>query len=259
MRRHIIFTIVCIAYIAITSIIGTHLVGGDLYGYASSLSIALTFLQELGLAAMIVYYIRRYASWSQVGYGRTNWRRMLWNLPLLLPMLIYAGHFIGLFRAANPGANVLFAFIVVGAIDVLVGFSEDTLYRGILLRGEMKFRNVFLAMLISAVVFSLFHLTNLAFSPAHAVMSQMYSALITGLCFAPLALLVGNLMPLVLWHFLWDFSVEGLLVVPGITRSASTFEVIKASMPIIQMVLIPVYWGAVYVMWRRGSFRQEGS
>ena len=90
MKKHILFTLICAVYILITSIIGTFLIGGgDLYGYASPLSIGLTFLQELGLVLMIVYYVRRYTSWSKVGYGKTNWLRILWILPFLVLALIF--------------------------------------------------------------------------------------------------------------------------------------------------------------------------
>ena len=258
MKKHILFTLICAAYILITSIIGTSLLGGeDLYGYESSLSIGLTFLQELGLVLMIVYYVRRYSSWSKVGYGKINWRRTLWILPVLVPALIYTVSFLGQIRAANPGGAVLVAVVMVGLIDFMVGFAEETLFRGILLRGEMEFRNIFQVMLVSSVAFGLFHLTNLAFSPVNMVLVQVATTFLVGLFYAPLALLVRSLWPLVIFHFLWDFVQEAPNVIPNFEKPASTVILI-AMMPIIEYAMIIVGWTVVFIMWRRGRLQTGG-
>lgn len=259
MKKHILFTLICAVYILITSIIGTFLIGGgDLYGYASPLSIGLTFLQELGLVLMIVYYVRRYTSWSKVGYGKTNWLRILWILPFLVLALIFTVSFLGQVRASNPSGSVIIALVIVALIDLQVGFAEETLFRGILLRGEMELRNVFVAMLVSSVAFGLFHLTNLPFSPVNIVLTQVLTALVVGLFYAPLALLVGNLWPLVIFHFLWDFVQEAPNLIPNFEKSVSTATVI-AMMPLIEAAMVVVGWTAVLVMWKRGAFRREQS
>ena len=258
MKKHILFTLICAAYILITSLIGTALIeGGDLYGYASPLSIGLTFLQELGLVLMIVYYVRRYSSWSKVGYGKTNWRRTLWILPVLVPALIYTVAFLVQVRAANPSGAVLVAVVAVGLIDFMVGFAEETLFRGILLRGEMEFRNIFAAMLISSVAFGLFHLTNLAFSPVNVVLVQVATTFLVGLFYAPLALLVRSLWPLVIFHFLWDFIQEAPNVIPNFEKPVSATMLI-VMMPFIEYAMIVVGWAAVFVMWRRGRLQTGG-
>jgi len=257
MKKHILFTLIGIAYIAVTSAIASRMVGGNPYEYASPLAIGLTFLQELGLVLMIVFYIQRYASWRKVGYGGTSLLRLLWIAPLLVPALIMAWNFILALGAAKPSGAVVAALVVVAAVDLMVGFAEDTLFRGILLRGEMEYRNVFLAMLVSAIGFSLFHLTNLLIAPPDMVFGQLGAALMVGLCLAPLALLVGDLKPLVIWHLIWDFVGEAPSVIPGLTMTNPIVGILKGGMPVIEMVMLVVGWVAVYVLWRKGHFRTE--
>jgi hypothetical protein len=172
-------------------------------------------------------------------------------------VLLYGGYFLVTLAPAVTSGSLAIAVVVVGLVDLLVGFSDETLFGGILLRGEMEYRNVFEAMLVSAVVFALFHLTNIFHAPVNEVMSQIFSALMFGLCMAPLVLLVGNLTPLVIWHFIWDFVQETPSLIPELNSTASPFEMLKPAMPFIKMVMIVVGWVAVFVLWRRERFSRN--
>ncbi|MFD3156834.1 CPBP family intramembrane glutamic endopeptidase [Haloimpatiens sp. FM7330] len=62
------------------------------------------------------------------------------------------------------------------------------------------------AIIISAVSFSLLHSVNIfGGNSVSSTIMQIIFTFIMGLCFAPLALKVKNLYPLIIFHWLWDF------------------------------------------------------
>lgn len=258
LRKHILFAVLFILVQGVTFAVTWFGFG---YRYGSAQEARLSVLSEAILALMVLVYIRRYASWREAGYGEFSWRRLLWIAPLLLPAVLYAVYFLGKIASAGPSAQQLLGLAAVGVMTLLVGFAEETTFRGILLRGELAAgRNVFVAMIVSAVGFSLLHSVNvLGGLPASEVASQMFSTLMVGLCFAPLALLVGNLIPLVIWHFLWDFITLAPTQVPGLTLTPGPFEILRVSITPLQYVMTVIGWAAVFMLWRRGRFAQRST
>lgn len=228
------------------------------FRYASAQEARFSVISETILTLMVLFYIRRYASWPAAGYGAFSWRRALWVAPILLPTLIYAAYLLSAIGAARPSGTAILGVAAVALMTLLVGFAEETTFRGILLRGEMAAgRNVFVAMLVSAIGFSLLHSVNVFAGMAPAEMlGQLRDTLLVGLCLAPLALLTGNLIPLVIWHFLWDFSGLVFTQVP-VARSDMLLESIHLSVIPLQYVMGGVGWAVIFVRWRRGDFRKE--
>lgn len=90
---------------------------------------------------------------------------------------------------------------------LFVGFNEEVLFRGIILRQLHPERHPYRAIVISAALFSSFHLLNLiAFIPLSAMVFQLGNTFLYGLFFALIALKLNNLWPLIFFHALWDFS-----------------------------------------------------
>jgi membrane protease YdiL (CAAX protease family) len=97
-----------------------------------------------------------------------------------------------------------------GAVIVMVGIGEELAFRGILLHsflGEGASRGrVALAMLVSAVGFSLLHSINyFGGQSLPATVEQMGYTFLWGLMFAPLMLRLKSIVPLMIVHWLWDF------------------------------------------------------
>ncbi len=256
LRKHILFVLLFILVQGLTFAVTWYGFG---FRYASAQEARLSVISETILALMVLYYIRRYASWPEAGYGPFSWRRSLWMVPLLIPALIYAGYLLSAIASAKPSGLEFLGVAAVALMTLMVGFAEETTFRGILLRGEMAYRNVFVAMLVSAIGFSLLHSVNVFAGMAPAEMlSQLRGTLVVGLCLAPLALLTGNLLPLVIWHFLWDFSGLVLTQVP-VERSNMLFESLHLTVIPLQYVMGVAGWVAVFVLWRRGQFRTPGA
>jgi membrane protease YdiL (CAAX protease family) len=146
------------------------------------------------------------------------WARWDWVFrdPERLPMTGFLRVTVGLFVLAivahfavvdwaQPTAGLLLAIVTAG---VLVGFAEETLFRGIVLRGlRTNLRPEAWAMLISSVWFGFFHLTNLANgSPFAAVLTQCVQASLLGVVLYLFRRVRGVLVLGMVAHGVWDMS-----------------------------------------------------
>lgn len=165
---------------------------------------------EVVLTLWTLHAVRRLGGWRAAGMGALRWRALAWLLPLAVPLALGLA---SLAREAArpglaPGRGELLA--MVAATVGLVGFSEELMFRGVLLRAAWRRTGLFRAMLASATGFSALHAVNLlGGSPLPAVAVQLLSTFLFGLCFAPLAVRLGSLWPLVLFHWGWDLMLLG--------------------------------------------------
>lgn len=89
---------------------------------------------------------------------------------------------------------------------MLVGFSEELMFRGIVLYAFKADDSVLKEIVVSAVCFSALHSVNVfGGSPVIGVIAQLGLTFIFGMCFAPLAIKIQNIWPLIIFDWLWDF------------------------------------------------------
>lgn len=162
--------------------------------------------------------------WRIVGWNRpAQWR----NLGLLiLPALLVLLPLIKGFKAVDVGTVV---FLLVGYL--LVGFHEETIFRGVILR-ILRPKGVWFAVLISSLLFSLAHSTNLflRFSGQPTLVGlQMIGTFTFGIGMAALRLRTNTLWPLMLLHAISDlFLALGQLPVPLISAVEDVILLIYA-------------------------------
>ncbi|MCB0857678.1 MAG: CPBP family intramembrane metalloprotease [Solirubrobacterales bacterium] len=167
----------------------------------NAISAALIPLAAGAVYLVIVLAILR---WDHVfsDPGRLPMNKLLWA-PLIV-MIVAA-----LFRYVGAPGDIPFDLVaVIIGCGVLVGFTEETVFRGILLRslraGERPEVQI---VLIVSLAFGLFHLTNLAVgSPPAAAVVQVIIATLSGfvLYFARRA--TGLLIAGMALHGFWDIS-----------------------------------------------------
>lgn len=181
---------------------------GITYGNADMLDAFWPFLIVLNLVN--VGFVVRCFGWTNVGFGRLQVRQMVWFLPFLALLAykwVVALGAMSAFPAKSPEWG---RFAYFGAVIVMVGIGEELAFRGILLHsflGEGASRGrVALAMLVSAVGFSLLHSINyFGGESLPATVEQMGYTFLWGLMFAPLMLRLKSIVPLMVAHWLWDF------------------------------------------------------
>ncbi len=95
--------------------------------------------------------------------------------------------------------------MMIALTTLLVGVSEELVFRGILLPVFAERRGKITAVLASSVMFGLLHSVNiLGGLSVEFMLVQLVSASVSGVFFACVALEIKNIIPLMIHHWLWD-------------------------------------------------------
>lgn len=153
-----------------------------------------------------IVFCKKNFIWSEIGFQKTEKKHLLWLLPTLLAIITIL---IFSFQDASSLSGSQWFAIAVGLfMAMLIGVGEEVVYRGAVLHSFIKNRPVWIGMIISAVLFSLVHAVNVFGGMSTPdMLGQLQGTLITGLLYAPIAILLRNIWPLIIIHGLWDFSI----------------------------------------------------
>ena len=160
------------------------------------------------LNALNVFWVIRYFGWQAIGFRRLDRTQLLWFLPSIAVLIaMWVVCLTGLSRVSLSAAQWQL-FALAGFTTLLVGFGEEIMYRGIVLHAFLTTGRVRWAMLVSAIAFSLLHAVNVFGGvPLFKVPLQLVMTFLFGFFFAPLMLTLNNILPLIIFHGLWDFVV----------------------------------------------------
>lgn len=158
------------------------------------------------LAARILF------RWNDLGFNRPHSLLCVMWFPSLY-LFVFAGVIV-LFGL--PPISVVF---FVGVNTLLVGISEEVMFRGVLFRAFDKAMALWPAILITSVLFGAVHILNVFITGelVPAVM-QAVAATMSGIVFMAILLRTGSIWPAIVYHFLWDC----LLFLLGSAAHAST-------------------------------------
>lgn len=201
--------------IAATALVSSTLRFQDGPGLADFLAVCIVPLPTIVLVTFLGW-------WRLIGYnGPTQWHN-LWLL--LLPAIAIFLPLIGGVKAIDAGTLL---FLLAGYL--LTGFYEETLFRGVLLR-ILHPKGVWLAVLLSSLLFGLAHSTNifLRFSGNPVLLGlQVFGAFTFGIGFAALRLRTNTLWPLILLHAFGDLFLHlGNLPLPIMDAAIDTILLI---------------------------------
>jgi len=192
---------------------------------------------EIALALVVVAVLTRWHAWRRVGFrtlATPRDLRFFW-VPLfpVLPALPGA-------LAAIPGSTAADLALLV-ALAALVGFVEEVVFRGLLLRWLVP-HGLWRAAVVSSVAFGVMHLVNLlAGADLGATLVQVGYATALGFAFAAVALRTGVLWPLVIIHALID--VAGFLTVDETAPAGTSATAVV--LPAVYAVGFAVYGALV--------------
>lgn len=204
----------------ISAAIYTALIGAGMYTsfhingvpYTNPKMVETLWIFEVVMTLLTVGVIAKFFSWKEVGFGKINKKQALWLIPVLGIAFIMWGNIIH-FIMQNTGSitpEQWSLFALVGFTTFLVGFSEELMYRGIVLTAFAKKNKMISALFVSAVAFSLLHSVNILAGPTYAAIGgQLVLTFILGLVFGLLRIKIENIVPLIIFHWLWDFALIG--------------------------------------------------
>lgn len=140
--------------------------------------------------------------WKESGFNKpSQWRclYLYWIIaPMIVPILLYILVF-------GPKVNKPLLIFFYGWLTIFVGFSEESLFRGVILTTLKRYGTI-IAVLFSSLLFSLVHITNLmAGFSLNYILTQLYVAFSLGVLFAALRIRTGTIWLVILLHSLIDF------------------------------------------------------
>lgn len=171
-------------------------------------TLAALFPFQLLAVVLSMWLVVRGSGWRKAGFGQLDWTATIWLLPSFAVLAVMGwdiAHALNREALVVLGTTGLLLFVVT---PFMIAFSEEVVFRGILLRGAMASLPVMYAMLLSAALFGMFHWVNgIAGQGLSGTTNQVVFALLVGFFLAPIALRIGNLWPLIIWHWLWNVAV----------------------------------------------------
>ncbi len=221
----------------ITAFIYTALIGAGMFTSFHFYGIPYTDIKivntlvwfEVVMTIFAVVMAFKYFSPKELGFTKINKKNIIWLL-----LIVFVG-IILLFNVANfaitNSGNITFEqwkiFITAMIMTFLVGFSEELVYRGVVLATFLKDSKV-LALLVSAVIFSLLHAVNvLGGIDFLSMLVQLGLTFLGGLFFGIVRLKVESIIPLILFHFTWDFVLfSGQIFNTDVNEDITTYMLI---------------------------------
>ncbi len=173
------------------------------------------------LALTGIFLVARLGWWERAGYTTgIRWADVpLFILPGAVALLSLSGGF----QVTAPVTVLAFA-----ALTLVVGFAEETYFRGLILTSLLP-TGVIRAAVVSSFLFAAPHLLNSfggTWDPAFTVVDSI-AAFGLGITFAALRIRTGSIWPLVGIHALFDFT--SLVALGGVEVHTQSSEVLLSS------------------------------
>lgn len=187
----------------------------------------MTSIVLAALSVILFVYVRTSGRAAFYGLRRVQAGTLpltLWYLPLFA--VAFVPYWQGI--RGDLGVDVvLFTFLLVAA----VGFVEELLFRGFLLRALRTEGSTTWAVIISGVTFGIGHVVNLlrGYAPAEQAV-QIVTAILIGIALAYCVVLTGSILPGVAFHALFNLSA-------AVTAGSERGDLVTAG--VIAVVMIP--------------------
>ncbi len=204
----------------ITAFLYTVLIGAGMYTsfyingvhYEKPEMINTLWIFEIVMVLLLIWVVIKFYSWKEVGFTKIDKKQALWLIPTF-GLLAFAAFPLIDFISQNtdkitPEQWKLFG--LVAFTTALVGFGEELMYRGIMLWEFMKKNKLISWVLISSVIFGFLHAVNVFWGQSvNATISQVVVTSVVWLFFALLRIKIKNIIPLMIFHWLYDFILIG--------------------------------------------------
>ncbi len=227
-KREKIGILISVGYIAIMAIAMSvmHFVFKFTYTDPNMARVLIFFEVIMTIYAIIVY--RKFAKGLMFKRIKVHWAFIL--------IALFEFVAIGVAILTGDFTKQISLLIIIALATLLVGISEEIIFRGILLPIFMERCNVLIALLVNAIVFSLLHSVNvLGGLSFRGVAVQLLMTFFAGVFYGLLALKIKNIIPIMIMHWFWDL----ILVSQPITK-ASTSVVMLVALILEFILIIPL-------------------
>lgn len=140
------------------------------------------------------------------------------TLKVIWPWILYLALFAA--SALNGGLPPASVTLFILANTLLVGWSEEVMFRGVWLRGLFRSYGIWVAILGSSVLFGAMHVLNVFLTgDLRGAVLQAVAAFLSGVFLAAVRLRTGSLWTGIILHGLWD---AGTFLLAAGTMTAAT-------------------------------------
>lgn len=220
------------------AVILVYLLAGTIAHFMHLSNLGLYGIANLGLTIIAASLLAVMGWWKAVGFKSADRPKdLLYYIVPFLPLVINL----------IPGVEItsLLLLVEIFAITLMVGFAEEVIFRGLMLV-PLKRRGLWRAAIITSLLFGLTHAMNVLTGKSVANdIAQVCYAMAIGFAYAALVLKKGMLWPLVLAHFLIDFT--NFIQTPGFT-----FPPVWNWLIVVSTTLIFTAYG-IFVMLQRSE------
>lgn len=193
-----------------------------------------------------IYMKRKDRSLAAYGFKRlriSKERATLYYIPLLV--IAFVQPIMGGLNFELTAAKI----VLIVIFSLLVGFTEESIFRGII-REKLQFKSRLFYIVFSSLFFGILHIAN-AFSGADMmqIVLQIINAFLIGLILALLFEIAHNIIPLIIFHFLFDTFAQ--LTSPAIIEQ----EVLVVS--VLNMIYLAYGAYLIYVLLQRRKLNNQ--
>lgn len=179
------------------------------HGLSPSLAAASLFL-------LVVVVLFRW--WREVGLAQGPQRG---TLKVIWPWLLFLALFAA--SALNGGLPPASVTLFILANTLMVGWSEEVMFRGVWLRGLFRSYGIWVAILGSSVLFGAMHVLNVFLTgDLRGALLQAAAAFLSGVFLAAVRLRTGSLWTGIVLHGLWDAGTFLVAAGTKVTEGAAT-------------------------------------
>lgn len=223
-KRIYISLIIYAAWISVT-LFGARLIsdGETSLNELVSSGIGWQFAVALGLllAAILAF------KWNDLQFTKPHSLvRVMWFPTIYL--VVFAASFV--FVKLPPLSIVMF----VAINTLMIGASEEIMFRGVLFRAFDKAMSIWLAIILTSVLFGAVHTLNVFITgELGPAVLQSIAAMMSGLVFMAIVIRTGSIWPAIIYHFLWDCLIFLLTSNVSVANPADEPGVLAIFAPIL--------------------------
>lgn len=158
-------------------------------------------ISNIIITLLLVIFIKKYKLEEKYGLNQMpkNIKKYLYFMPMLILATV---NFWGGFGVSYKGAELVYASISM----LLIGFIEEVIFRGLLLKAVEKNKGLKKAIIISAITFGIGHILNFVSQTNLETFMQVIYAIAFGFMFVFVFIKSKSLWPCIILHSIVDLT-----------------------------------------------------
>ncbi|MEO3388921.1 CPBP family intramembrane glutamic endopeptidase [Mesorhizobium sp. CAU 1741] len=194
--RIIISLIVYALWIVVTLLGAKILLGGAEVPLDEMVKNGIGWQFVAAIVLLVAFILAR--KWNDLAFGPPHSVLKVMWFPVAWLLLIFS---VTLLTGLPPASMIVF----IAFNTLLVGISEETMFRGVLFRAFVTQYRIWTAIIVSSVLFGAVHILNVFNTgDLNGALMQSVPAAMSGILFVAIVIRTESIWPAIIYHWLWD-------------------------------------------------------